>query len=63
MNDLYYRYIDYRIKNMDVECAALYLSNTNLSKVQKMRLLMNKGLNAAEAEATFLTAYVCNGGK
>ena len=55
MNILYMRYIEFRIKKMDVE-RALYVAKTKLSKAQKMQLLMDKGLTKAEAEAAILTA-------
>ena len=56
MNILYMRYIEFRIKKMDVERASLYVAKTKLSKAQKMQLLMDKGLTKAEAEAAILTA-------
>lgn len=56
MNILYMRYIEFRIKKMNVERASLYVAKTKLSKAQKMQLLMDKGLTKAEAEAAILTA-------
>lgn len=62
MNILYMRYIEFRIKKMNVERASLYVAKTKLSKAQKMQLLMDKGLTKAEAEAAILTALSSLGG-
>lgn len=63
MSILYMRYIEFRIKKMDVKRASLYVVKTKLSKAQKMQLLMDKGLTKAEAEAAILTALSSLGGK
>jgi len=60
MNNLYLWLCEFRIRRMDAERAALYLAKTNLSKAQKMQLLMDKGLNKAESEAAILTACAYN---
>lgn len=57
MSILYMRYIEFRIKKMDVKRASLYVAKTKLSKAQKMQLLMDKGLTKAEAEVAVLTAF------
>lgn len=56
MSILYMRYIEFRIKRMNVERASLYVAKSKLSKAQKMQLLMDKGLTKVEAEAAILTA-------
>lgn len=56
MSILYMRYIEFKIKRMNVKRASLYVAKTKLSKAQKMQLLMDKGLTKAEAEAAILTA-------
>lgn len=56
MSILYMRYIEFRIKKMDVKRASLYVAKSKLSKAQKMQFLMDKGLTKAEAEAAIFTA-------
>lgn len=63
MSILYMRYIEFKIKRMNVKRASLYVAKSKLSKAQKMQLLMDKGLTKAEAEAAILTALSSLGGK
>lgn len=56
MKKLYFRFIRYRIEKMEIEKAAVYVAKSKLCKLQKIKLLMDKGLNMAESEAAILTA-------
>lgn len=53
MKQKYFKYIEFRIRNMPAGKSSIFLAKSKLSMAQKKRLLMDKGISKSEVDLCY----------